>query len=245
MGNSIRSLLVLGLLGGWSAEAELITSATAVAFGIGGLQHTCDTGSLNQALSVCSASAGDNATASAQASVSFGTVSAFVEGGAYWPGNGASASASATFSDMLTFYGGTGTGTVTIWESVLTYGTGSLDFGSVDPQPTSTKITETFTFGTPFLVTLSAVASGSFNGGLGDGGSLLVQKSIDSISISGHGITYSDSARQVYNTSGAAGVTGAPEPGTWLLALIGLGMVALAKVKFSSHHSHDGAHKHK
>ena len=201
---------------------------------------------MNQSLSACSASAGVNASASSKATASFGSVSAYVQGGAFWFGNGASATATASFTDTLTFLGGTGTGVVTIWESVFTYGTGSLDFGTLDPQPISTKISRTFTYGTPFLLTLSAVASGSFEGGLGDGGSLLVQKSIDSISISGGGVTYSDLSGHVYNTLGAAGVTsGVPEPGTWVLALIGLAMVVLAKVKFSGPNSAGGAHKHK
>ena len=169
-----------------------------------------------------------------QAVASYGSVSAYIHGGANLYGGGASATAIASFSDTLTFFGGTGTGLVTIWESVLNYGNGSLGFGAYDPHPQSNSTTRTFTFGTPFTIALSAVASSSFIGAYCDGGSLLVQKKIESVSASvtgGQLVTYSALSGHVYSTLGTAGLMATPEPGTWVPGLIGLGLLAVAKIR--------------
>ena len=234
MRNSLRNLLVSGLLSGLSAWAGLITSAASQAFAPGGAVHLCNTGTLNQSSAFCSTSAEDSARGTAQATASYGSVSAYIQGGSNKYGGGASATAIASFSDTLTFFGGAGTGVVTIWESAVNFGAGSLGFGAYDPHPQSTSITQTFTFGSPFTISLSALASSSFIGAYCDAGSLLAQKSIVSVSAFSPevpSISYTDLSGHAYNTLGTAGFTAAPEPGTWVLGLIGLGLLGVAKVR--------------
>jgi hypothetical protein len=204
----------------------------------GGSQHVCDTGVETDGSAICSASGGSNAGASSLALANYGNVSAFVQGGAYFRGYGASATASSSFSDTLTFFGGTGTGILSILESITRYGTGSLQAGNYDWHPSPTVVTESFTYGTPFVLSLSAYASGNFYGGLGDGGSLLVAKSLESLTVldaKGNpvaGVTYTDASGHSYTSSNAL-LVNAPEPGAWVMGAIGFGLLWLAKRKIA------------
>ena len=228
MGN-VRSVLICGLLGGCLGWAGLVTSAVANAFGLGGAQRACDSGAMNGGRAACLVTVGSNAAASAVGSASYGMVSAFVSGGAAWPGYDSSASATASFTDTLTFFGGNGAGVVTIVESVFRAGTGSLDFGALERLPEHVKVVQTFTFGTSFSLALSAYAAGSFDGGLADGGSLLVEKRLELLTVVGSGIYYNDASGHAYNTGGTAGFTAAPEPSGWVLLAIGIGLVTVAR----------------
>ena len=228
---NVRSVLICGILGGCLSWAGLVTSAVAEAAGLGGAQRVCDTGAMNGGRAACLVTVGSNAAASAVGTASYGAVSAFVSGGAARPGYDSAATATASFTDSFTFFGGTGVGVVTIVESVLRTGTGSLDFGALERVPEHIKVTQTFTFGTPFSLALSAYAAGSFQGGLSDGGSLLVEKRLESLTVAGNGIIYQDASGHVYNTGGTAGFTAAPEPSAWMLVLIGIGLVTVARLR--------------
>ena len=234
--------------------AGLITSATAEALSPAGNHRVCDTGVIAGGTAACSSIAGDYVAAYSRGTAAYGTVSAFIAGGALGPGNNSSATAAAAFTDTLTFFGGTGTGVVSIVESILNAGSGALDFGNLDP-PRNVRITQTFTFGTPFELTLSAIAGAGFLGGYSDQGTLLVQKNIESLTVSAkdfNAITYSDASGHAYNTLGTAGFTAArqssasghvtlgtagltaaavPEPGAWVLGAIGSGLLWIARRK--------------
>lgn len=225
----MRNVLICGLLGGCLSWAGLVTSAVADAVGLGGAQRMCDTGAMNGGRAACLVTVGNSAAASAVGTASYGMVSAFVSGGAARPGYDSSAAETASFTDSFTFFGGTGMGVVTIVESVLRAGTGSLDFGALERVPEHVKVTQTFTFGTPFSLALSAYASGSFQGGLFDGGSLLVEKRLQSLTVAGNGISYQDASGHVYNTGGTAGFTAAPEPSGWMLLAIGICLVTVVR----------------
>ena len=223
---------------GLSAWAGLVTSATSDAMGPGLSQHVCDTGSTTGSFASCSALASSKAAASSWATASYGSASAYVQGGAYLPGYGSSATASSSFTETLTFFGGTGTGVLSILESVVSYGTGSLQAGNSDWHPTKVLINESFTFGTPFTLSISAFSAGNFYGGLGDAGSLLVTKSLESLTVldsNGKPVTslsYTNTAGQVYLAS-AATFTNTPEPGAWVLGGIGAILLGIAKLKFA------------
>ena len=124
------NMMLCALLGSYSAWAGLITSATAEASGIGYPQQNCTTGTTAGAVAACSASAGTRAAADSEATASFESVSAFVEGGASGFGYGSWASAASSFSETFTVFsggaGGTTTGVLAIIESSLTSDTGSL-----------------------------------------------------------------------------------------------------------------------
>ncbi len=227
-----------GVLGGVSASAGLVTSVMAEAMEPGGVLQICDTGTTNQGSAACS-TPGRGAGASATAAASYGVVSAYIDGSAYSYGGYSQATAYASFSDRLTFYGGTGVGSLTIFESVLRYGTGSLQFGAASSRAEAVQVTQSFVFGTPFTLALSAVAGSSFLGSYGDGGSLLVQKVVESLAVNGgSGVTYTDESGHAYRVEGATaralGVLTAsptPEPGTWVLALLGVGLLIVAKIR--------------
>ena len=217
--------------GAVEASGGTVTSASAAAFGPGSSQRACDTGFSSQGLAVCSSTVGNTAAAFAQSTVDFNTVSAYVYGGAFWYGSGASATANATFTQTYTVYGGTGLGTLTILESTIRQGTGSLASGTTGSTPMTSKLVENFIYGTPFTVTLSAFASGNFIGAYCDGGSLLVQKSIDSM-------TYTDGSGVAHNVApstaaSAQTLSPTPEPAGWVLALLGLGLVLVARTKLT------------
>lgn len=244
MRNSTRNLLAAFALAGTApAWAGLMTSATAEAFALGGVQHVCDTGTGPVGTAMCSASAGDNAAAASNATATYGSVTAFVQGGAFWIGYGSSATATASFTDTLTFFGGTGTGILSILESVSSHGTGSLDSGNLNP-PAHVTIVRSFTFGAPFDLTLSAVSAGNFTGTDCDGGSLLVQKTIESLSVSGGGVRYTDASGHIYNTAGTASFVATPEPSAWVLGLSGIGLVWFGKRKPARNESASAAKNH-
>lgn len=168
---------------------------------------------------MCGSAASDSSIATAVATVDFRLVSALIQGGALGRSSGSSAAASAIFTESLTLFGGTGRGTLTISESDWTVGTGSLSSFSSGFSPIHRTYSESFVFGTPFTVTLSAYAASSFIGTYCDGGSLLVQKQIESL-------TYVDSTGVRQSAMGGAA---APEPSTWVLAGIGVLLVFVAK----------------
>ena len=118
-------------------------------------------------------------------------------------------------------------GYVTILESTIRQGTGSLASGTTGSAAVTTKFVENFIYGTPFTITLSAFASGNFIGAYCDGGSLLVRKTIDSIS-------FTDQAgviRNVAPSAAAQTLSPTPEPAGWVLALLGVGLVIVARAK--------------
>ena len=224
------------LFGGLSAWAGLVTSATSDAVGPGVLQHVCDTGSTTGSFASCSAFVSGKAASSSWATASYGSASAYVQGGAYLPGYGASATAFSSFTDTLTFFGGTGAGVLSILESVVSFGTGSLQAGNSDWHPTTILVKESFTFGTPFTLSISAFSAGNFYGGLGDAGSLLVSKSLESLTVLDSngkpvtGLSYTDVSGHVYSASGAT-FTNTPEPAAWVLGGIGALLLGIAKLK--------------
>ena len=224
MGNSIGRALVCCLASAAASAlyAGMITTAAAEARGPGGVLQICDTGLSSQSSSFCTASVNRNSTASSQASVGYRTASAYVEGYAYFRGNDAQASTAATYSETFNFNGGTGTGIATIWETLWSVGTGSLDTFSAKEQ--QLQLTQAFTYGTPFTVTLTALASSGFIGSYGDAGSLLVQRRLDSVSVMG-------------GRNASLITSSAPEPATWVLGLIGVGLVLIAKSKLSPRHA--------
>lgn len=230
MRKTLQTILMCGVAGAVAASVSggTVTSATAAAFGPGSNQRACDTGFTNQGLAVCSSSApGNTASAFSASTVDFNTVSAYVYGGAFWSGSGASATANATFTQTYTVFGGTGLGTFTILESTIRQGTGSLASGTTGSARVTTKFVENFIYGTPFTVTLSAFASGNFIGAYCDGGSLMVRKTIDSI-------TFTDRSGVISNVTPSAAaqtLSPTPEPAGWVLALLGAGLVLVARAK--------------
>ena len=220
MRNSWLQAFVLGICGGLAVYSGAITSATADAFGPGGKLQLCDTSTTAAAFSVCTVSAGSNSRVSAAATVDFRSVSVLIEGGAFLNGNDAQASALATYTELITIKGGSTHGIVTIEESVLRFGTGSLDSFSTG----RTSVTETFIYSAPFLLTLTAATSSSFLGGECEGGSLLIRKQIDSIS---------------FRETGAQAAV-APEPSTWVLVVIGVGLVVLSRRRYVAHQTRSG-----
>lgn len=216
-----------------SSWAGVVTSAMAAAFLPGGPLQICDTGTVNHGSAECTMAAGQAISVTASATAGHGAVSAFIEGGAYQYAGGASATAIAMFSDSLTFWGGTGAGVVTITESVMNFGTGSLQMGAADPHARKVQITQAFSYGTPFTLTLLAVSSSSFIGSYGDGGSLLVSRVVESLRTSGVGISYTSKGGYAYNTVGSLAFIATPEPGTWVMGLLGIGLVVLAKIRWA------------
>lgn len=199
-------------------SAGMVTSATVRANGLGSDTNICDTGVTSLSMAICSAAASEVTFASSYATVSYGNVSAFIQGSSFGRGSGASASASATFTDTFTINGGTGLGVLTIHESVWRFGSGSLFAGSTGVNPVPVSITENFLYGVPFTVTLTALASSSFIGSYCDGGSLLVQARLDSV-------TFKDGTGAARNVMTAS----TPEPSTWVLALIGAGLLLVSR----------------
>ena len=202
----------------------------------GTAQHVCDTGMIAAGSAICSVSATDRAEAYSVAAATYGSASAFVQGGGFLEGYGSSATARGSFSDTLTFYGGTGTGVLSILESVVSYGTGSLQFGNWDWHPATSVVKQSFTYGSAVTISLTAFATGNFDGAECDGGSLLVSKILESMTVLGSdgkpvkGLSYTDASGHAYNTSNAA-FSSTPEPGAWVLAAIGVGLLCLAKRK--------------
>lgn len=212
-------------------RAGLITSASADAYQWGGAQQSCQTGTLATAAAFCSASVGYWAASNGLATSSYGSVAAYIQGGVATVGYGASAMASAGFSDELTIFGGVGQGVLDMLESSLEYGTGILQNGSPGVVPVTSTFSQTFTYGTPFTISLSASASGLFDGG--DGGSLLVEKTLQSMTVEGARselLTYTDQSGHVYSIEDAA-FTATPEPGAWTLVAIGLGLLVVGRRK--------------
>jgi hypothetical protein len=131
----------------------------------------------------------------------------------------------------LTIFGGVGQGVLDIVESSLTYGTGILQNGSPGVVPVTSTLTQNFTYGTPFTISLSASASGLFDGITGDGGSLLIERNLQSMRVDGAGLlTYTDQSGHVYSIEDAT-FKATPEPGAWVLLAIGLGLLVLARRK--------------
>jgi MYXO-CTERM domain-containing protein len=213
-------------LGGLMSWAGLITSAYDQLSGPGASQHICNTGIVSGGLATCSATENNNNTIYAQGTASVGSVSAYVLGRVTSRGFSGAAVASATFTETMTIFGGTGTGVLAITEAILNYGTGSLDYGFSDPHAYLQTFDQTFTFGTPFTFALSATSAGTFLGSYADAGTLLVSKTITSMSVLGgpSGLTYADGSGASY-TIDAAHVSAAPEPAAWGLGLIGLGLL--------------------
>jgi MYXO-CTERM domain-containing protein len=233
-----RVILICGLLGGLSCQAGLVTASTAYAYELGDAPQACVTGDLASGMAVCSASFGTKATAFSVATASYGSVSAFIQGGAGSIAYEASATASASFTDTLTIFGGSGKGVLEIVESSLALGAGSLDEGNLSAMPVISTIEEAFTFGTPFSLALSAVSASTFDGSRCDGGSLLIEKSIESLTVEVSGlrdVSYTDASGHDYRISVAgsghssAMLTAAPEPGAWVLGAIGLGLLWVAR----------------
>ena len=226
MGNIQRAVLIGGLVGGlWAGT--ITTTSSAQAFGPGGISDSCDTSLPGS--SSCTAAVGRTAAALSESVAGNGFVSAYIQGGAVWIGSNAFASSWASVTQTYMPIGGTGVGVATIWESELRYGTGSLSSFAPEPRPVSVQISESFVYGQPFTLTLSAFASSSFIGAYGDGGSLLVEKRLESISFAG--IPGLLAPQTSIGTS--VGINSAPEPATWVLGLIGLGLIGFAKSKVS------------
>jgi MYXO-CTERM domain-containing protein len=243
-----KVILICGLLGGLSCQAGLVTSATAYAYQLGDATRACVTGNLASGIAICSEAIGTKVSAFSVATASYGSVSAFIQGGAGSIAYEASAAAAASFSDTLTIFGGTGKGVLEIVESSLTLGTGSLDEGNLSARPVISTIDEAFTFGTPFSLALSAVSASTFDGSRCDGGSLLIEKSIESLTVEVSGlrdVSYSDASGHDYRISVAgsgnspAMLTAAPEPGAWVLGVIGFGLLWVARRRVPR--SKDGA----
>jgi MYXO-CTERM domain-containing protein len=236
-----KSILIYGFVGGLSCYAGLVTTAAADAYQLGGRNLACSTLTLANGAAVCSASVGTAAAAFGSSTASYGAVAAFIQGGAGSPGYEAQASAAGTFSDSLTIFGGVGQGVLEIAESSLMFGTGSLAEGNLSFSPVTSTIAETFTFGTPFSISLSAVASSTFDGSRGDGGSLLIEKSIESLTVDGLGsghLSYSDISGHSYPIIGSGAgnsearvIAVAPEPGAWVMGVIGLGLLWVGRRK--------------
>lgn len=244
-GFAILLFLTLGLQ--WAAGG-LITSVSVDAMGATGVLNNCTQNGTSAA--GCTASVGTSVSGTTQATAGYGSVTASIQGGAYAYGGSVSVTSSATFTDTLTIFGGSGTGTLTLNEFLTTMGTGTLQTSlNSGAQPVTVSLI--FAYGVPFTISLTAQASNSFLGAYGDAGSLSVTRGLSSLSVSDatgkavSGLTWSDTSGYGYTfASGtvqqpaamplrsANNVLSTPEPSTWVLGVLGLALLVLSRVEF-------------
>jgi hypothetical protein len=145
----------------------------------------------------------------------------------------ADAHATASFSDYITIFGGSGTGTLSVnYSSACSFEGSPCPITYVLPPGT-------FTFGQPFLVSASVSAWGdSVNGAGGQDIDEQAFFSLNSLTINGDPqYTYSSASGAIYPFTDANYI---PEPATWITGIAAL-LTGCARRKCKTHpasHSH-------